>query len=60
MDHWGKFDVEKWRDLPCIKGRVAVEQDVIDGRAVFFIPPGVRLSTSTSHSVHYWYPMIRR
>ena len=36
-DLWGAVDVERWQDTPCLCGRVAVEQDVKDGRAVFYI-----------------------
>jgi len=34
---WGKIDLERWQETPCLRGRVAVEQDVKDGRAVFYI-----------------------
>ena len=34
---WGKVDVEHWRQTPCLRGRVAIEQDVKDGRAVFYL-----------------------
>jgi hypothetical protein len=33
---WGKIAVENWRQTPCLRSRVAVEQDVKDGRAVFY------------------------
>lgn len=36
-DLWGAVDVERWQETPCLRGRVAVEQDVKDGRAVFYI-----------------------
>ncbi len=34
---WGKIDLDRWQDTPYLHGRPAVEQDVKDGRAVFFI-----------------------
>jgi len=34
---WGKIDVENWQQTPCLRGRVAAEQDVKDGRAVFYL-----------------------
>jgi hypothetical protein len=34
---WGTVDVEHWQETPCLRGRVAVEQDVRDGRAVYYI-----------------------
>jgi hypothetical protein len=34
---WGTVDVERWQQTPCLRGRVAVEQDVKDGRAVFYL-----------------------
>jgi hypothetical protein len=36
-DLWGAIDVERWQETPCLRGRVAVEQDVKDGKAVFYI-----------------------
>ena|ERR1700730_3893159 len=32
---WGKVELERWQNTPCLRGRVAHEQDVKDGRAVF-------------------------
>ncbi len=37
MELWGKIDVDRWRETPCLRGRVALEQDVKDGRAVFYL-----------------------
>lgn len=34
---WGALDIEKWQDTPCLRGRVANEQDVREGRAVFYL-----------------------
>ena len=34
---WGALDVERWQQTPCLRGRVAVEQDVRDGRAAFYL-----------------------
>jgi hypothetical protein len=33
----GRVDVERWQETPCLRGRVAVEQDVKDGRAAFYL-----------------------
>lgn len=37
---WDAIDIEDWKRVPYISGRVATEQDVKDGRAVFYIPSG--------------------
>ena len=38
MDNrWGPIDRAHWRDVPHMKGRVATEADVKEGRAVFFL-----------------------
>jgi hypothetical protein len=29
---WGSIDMKQWKATPCISGRVASEQDVMDGR----------------------------
>ena len=34
---WGRVDVEHWQQTPCLRGRIAIEQDVKDGRAVFYL-----------------------
>jgi len=34
---WGRIDVQHWKQTPCLRGRVAVEQDVKDGRTVFYL-----------------------
>ena len=34
---WGRIDVAHWHQTPCLCGRIAVEQDVKDGRAVFYL-----------------------
>jgi hypothetical protein len=36
-DLWGPINREHWRSTPCITGRQATEQDVKDGRAVFYV-----------------------
>jgi hypothetical protein len=36
-DLWGPIDADRWQETPCLRGRVAVEQDVKDGRAVFYL-----------------------
>jgi hypothetical protein len=37
MDLWDKIDVEHWQETPCLRDRIAVEQDVKDGHAVFYL-----------------------
>jgi hypothetical protein len=34
---WGPIDMQKWKVTPCVSGRLAAEQDVKEGRAVFYI-----------------------
>ena len=34
---WGQIQLEAWRDTPCTQGRVASEEDVREGRAVFYV-----------------------
>ena len=34
---WGQIQLEAWRDTPCMRGRVANEDDVRDGRTVFYV-----------------------
>ncbi len=36
-DLWGPIDAKRWRDTPCIVGRVATEDDVRAGFAVFYV-----------------------
>jgi len=42
-DLWGAIEMSKWQQTPHLSGRVAVEQDVKDGRAVFFIQDAEQL-----------------
>ena len=37
---WEAIDIEAWKHVPVISGRVATEKDVQEGRAVFYIPSG--------------------
>jgi hypothetical protein len=37
---WEAIEIEDWKTVPHISGRVATEQDVKDGRAVFYVPSG--------------------
>ena len=37
---WEEIDLEKWQETPCISGRVATEEDIKNGIAVFAIPSG--------------------
>ncbi len=37
---WEAIEVETWKSVPYISGRVATENDVQEGRAVFYIPLG--------------------
>jgi hypothetical protein len=34
---WDRIEVDQWEQTPCLRWRVAVEQDVKDGRAVFYL-----------------------
>ena len=34
---WGPVDMVHWRDTPAISGRIAVEKDVKEGRAAFYV-----------------------
>jgi hypothetical protein len=34
---WGPIAIANWRETPCIRGRVATEDDANAGRAVFYI-----------------------
>jgi hypothetical protein len=34
---WNAIDIDQWEATPHVRGRVAVEQDVQDGRAVFYL-----------------------
>lgn len=34
---WDAFDVRDWQTIPHMSGRVAIEEDVISGRAVFYL-----------------------
>jgi hypothetical protein len=33
---WGPIAIASWRATPCIRGRVATETDVKDGKAIFY------------------------
>ena len=35
---WEEIEIEKWREVPCISGRAATEEDIENGIAVFAIP----------------------
>jgi hypothetical protein len=37
---WDRVDVDHWQQTPGFRGRIAVEQDVKDGRAVFYFRNG--------------------
>lgn len=37
QNKWGQIDLANWLVTPFISNRIALEQDVIDGLAVFFI-----------------------
>lgn len=42
-DLWGPIDIEYLQAIPCIKNKTAIEKDVIDGRAVFFVEGSEKL-----------------
>ena len=37
---WNEIDINKWTEVPCITGRIATEEDIKKGIAVFAIPSG--------------------
>ena len=37
---WEAINLETWKQVPVISGRVATENDVEEGRAVFYVPSG--------------------
>ena len=37
VDVWGPIAMTNWRETPCIRGRVATEDDAHAGRAVFYL-----------------------
>lgn len=37
---WDAIEIEDWKTVPYLSGRVATERDVKDGRAVFYVPSG--------------------
>lgn len=37
---WDAIEIEEWKNIPFISGRVATEQDIKEERAVFYIPTG--------------------
>lgn len=39
-DLWCPINPDQWRFIPCVVGRVATEEDVKAGRAVFYIKQG--------------------
>ena len=40
---WGRLNPEAWGETPCVSGRVADEEDVKSGRAVFFVKGNSRV-----------------
>ena len=34
---WGEVDIQHWRNTPSLSGRIALEEDVEAGRAVFYL-----------------------
>lgn len=34
---WGAIDINRWREVPCLTGSVATEDDVRVGRAAFYL-----------------------
>lgn len=37
---WEAIEIEEWKEVPFMSGRVATEEDVKEGRAVFYLPSG--------------------
>ncbi len=50
---WGRVDVAQWQQTPCLRGRLGVEQDVKDGRAVFYLVPAVVIQSERADHKHY-------
>jgi hypothetical protein len=46
---WGPVDLARWREVPHMAGSVAGEQDVIDGRAVFYIQAPADIHVASLH-----------
>ena len=55
---WGPIDISEWRDIPVITGKVATQQDVNNGLAVFFIPAGLEYKSSSLHPLNLPFPAI--
>jgi hypothetical protein len=41
QNKWGQIDLANWLETPFIANRIAVEQDIIDGLAVFCVPEAI-------------------
>jgi hypothetical protein len=50
---WGAIDLSNWKQTPHIKNKVATEQDVIDGRAVFYIENGGKEHTPLNANIPF-------
>jgi len=44
-DPWGAFEIQAWRDLAHVSGRLGTETDVKEGRAVFYLAGGEEPAT---------------
>jgi hypothetical protein len=55
-DVWGHIDPRNWRETVAIRGRVASEEDVREGSAVFFVAS----QTSTPYDIALPAPAILR
>ena len=43
---WGPIDIKNWQQTPCLRERIAVEQDVKDGTAVFYLGNASEIGTA--------------
>ena len=57
-DVWGPIDVASWRNLPACTAKLATEEDVENGRAVFFVPVGTEYEPSSVYPIELPFPAI--
>jgi hypothetical protein len=53
-DIWGAVDPIHWRSTPCVQGRPATEEDVCEGRAVFYVDgPSTAIAMPLPHCAYF-------
>ena len=57
-EFWEAIDVSEWQQLPVTKLRCATEEDVEEGRAVFYVPVGDDYQPSTPADIELPRPAI--